>query len=909
MPKLFLIPIAFLLFLGNTFAQSYSIAGNLKSIDKKPVGFASVALSRTTDTSVVHFAVANENGDFRLKGIKNGNYFLVIACMGFEVEHYPLKVIANKKGLEIFMTPSTLSFKEVMVSAKKIPILINGDTVVYNSSSFKTQSNANVEDLIKKMPGIQVSKDGSISAEGQTITKVLINGKEFFGGNVTAATKNLDAALVDKVEVIEKKSDEDEFTGDDANEREKVINLVLKEDKAQGYFGTIRAGYGSNNYYDGHGNVNFFKDETQLSVIGGLNNIDRGLYGWEAMSTLNTFEIKPFNGRRNSRWFNGGVKTYIGAGANLHFEPVKGMKADVAYVLTNEQAVKTGNRSSEVYLTENTLFSKSREESNSDRENHQVNAKIEYQPDTLNRIVFRGQFSKQMGNANNGMRTFNFINSNAIVNSGVNKDEVEDGNQKAISKIHWTKKSKRKSDNHLIASVYVGYSDADNNYDSYFKTDTFLLDFPSNEMPLINQQLSTNEKTLATTTGYQFQLNNRWMIRPGFNYMVSEYNHTFNWTENDGNKVLDKSPYGSVKAQNLEYYMHISYKLDSFTTLYVVPEINQTIERRDFTTDQTYKYDFNQAFFIPYMFIRSNKPHKYNFRFNVRANLQKPQINQIMPVVDNSNPYKTNIGNIELQNNMNYRNGWHYRRMLGLGKSIRISGWNSLAIRPVINNNSVSSDNYAISEVINLKNKIYSNNSIEFTWPLNALKAQFDLAFDYNYGQAYFIQNDIEILSQNNGFSFGPGIQFNEFDKWSLDLDYQVNWKTGNIAGVANNGYAYHEIDAEFVLTPIKRFEWSSSLYMEVYGSNNAVGEAVIPILSSEASFFIDKHQQWSLGVRAYDILNKNQNLWRWWSSNSFVQSESNAITRYVMGTLTYKIKKQSSGAGHNGPVDRRRMH
>ena len=137
---------------------------------------------------------------------------------------------------------------------------------------------------------------------------------------------------------------------------------------------------------------------------------------------------------------------------------------------------------------------------------------------------------------------------------------------------------------------------------------------------------------------------------------------------------------------------------------------------------------------------------------------------------------------------------------------------------------------------------------------------------------------------------------------WSLDLDYRVNYQTGRVGEISNNAFFYHEVDVEFVFTPIDRIEWATSLSMEIYGANNAVGAQTIPILNSELSYFIDKDQRWSLGVRAFDILDKNQNLWRWWSNNSFTQSQSNAVQRFVMGTLTYKIKKPGSKGGeHTG--------
>jgi hypothetical protein len=890
------------------FAQNYSVIGIVSdSLTKKGVPYASVALSKAADTSVVQFAVTKENGSFRMTGVKPGSYYLVVASVGYDVVHYEIDVNRDRSNVEVEVPPSTISFKEVMVRANKIPILFNGDTMVYNSSSFKTQTNATVEDLIKRMPGIQVQKDGSITTEGQTVTKVLINGKEFFGGNVEAATKNFDAALVDKLEVIDRKSDEDAFTGNETNEREKVINLVLKEDKAQGYFGTIRAGYGDNGYYDGHGNINFFRDETQLSIIGGLNNINRSLYGWQEMSTLNSFEIQPFNGRGNTMWWGGGVKTYMGGGANLHLTPTKGMNLDLAYVLSNENSVRENLQNSEVYLTEATLFSESNEESLGDQQNHQINAKMEYEPDSLNRIVFRSQLAKTDATGTMRNLTYNGFDLNSVLNSGVNKDYTENGNEKAIAKVHWTRKSRKNKENHFLGSVYYGYTASANDFESYFNTDTFLLPFPTNEAPLLTQRLRTQDNTIATTSAYQIQLSDKWTIRPGFNYMVSNYQHDFDWRENDGSLITDKSPVGNVRAQNLEYFMHISYKLDSFTTLYVVPEINQSIEDRTFTTDSTYNYRFNQAFFIPYMFLRSNKPHKYSFRFNIMANLNRPEVTQVLPVVDNSNPYRTNIGNIRLQNFMNYRNNWHYRRMLGLGKSIAIRGWNSLAVNPVINSNAITPENYAVSTVINYKNRIYSNTDLSFSWPLKAIKAQVEIETGYNYGQSYFIQNDKEIESLNHTVSFGPSLQFNQFDKWSLNLEYALNWQTGSIGGVANNAFGYQEIDAELIFTPIDRLEFANSLYMEMYGSNNAVGSAVIPILTSELSYFIDKNKQWSLGIRAYDIFDKNQNLWRWWSSNSFTQTQSNAVQRFVMGTVVYKIKKKSGAKGDDGPVDRRR--
>ncbi len=908
MPKALFTICAFLLFSISASAARFNIAGQITDTEGKAVPFASIALSEIADSSVVQFAVSDENGKYAIRGVEQGTYYLVIASVGYEVKYHEIDINRDQKNVDISLAASTMSIEEVMVVAKKIPILLNGDTVMYNASSFKTQSNATVEDLIRKMPGIQVNKDGSVNVEGQTVTKVMINGKEFFGGNVEAATKNLDASLVDKVEVIDKKTDEDEFTGQDDSQREKVINLVLKEEHTQGYFGTLRGGLGDQNYYDGHGNINFFKDETQLSIIGGANNLNRRLYGWRAMQTLQSFEINPFNSNNRTMWWSGGIKSYNGVGANLHFEPIEGMKTDVAYVLTNEESTKIAESNSEVYLTDNTLFSDSREQANGTRNQHQINSKVEFEPDTLNRFVFRGQFNTSADAATNMSRTFNFIDTESILNSGVDRDNVESGDYKVVTKLHWTRKMKLKKENHFLGSVYYDQSELSNAYSSYFNTvDSFLLPIPNEEASLLDQKLTTAQQTVATTSAYQIVLSKKWTIRPGFNWMRSTYEHDFRWIPAGAEEIPEQSPVGQVTAQNMEYFMHIRYQLDSFTNIYFVPEINQTIEERTFTTDTTASYSFNQKFFIPFMWIRSQKAHKYDFRFNFRASVRKPQVAQIIPVRDNSNPYVTKVGAIDLQNYINYNNGWHYRRFFGLGKSVSIGGWTSFSLKPIVNSNTITEDNYSVAEYLNYKDHVYSNHDFSFNWPVAKLKATLGLEIEYDFNRSYFIQNKEDVLSLNSGYSIGPRIQLNEFDKVSLDLRYLYTWKQGSIGGVENNPFGYHEVDAEFIWTPIDRVEWSSELYWELFGSNSTVGQLSIPIWSSSFSVFIDKEQKWSLGVRAYDILDKNQNVWRWWSANRFVENRTNTITRYVMGTVTYKIKKPTPKKDVGGPVDKRR--
>ena len=550
------------------FAKGFTVSGEVKSTSGNPVPFVSIALSDPADSSVIQFSVASESGTFSFRGVAAGNYLLVAASVGYEVHYKQLNIDSDRYDILLSMTPATMSIKEVMVVAKRIPILMHGDTVVYNSASFKTQTHANVEDLIRKMPGIKVDRNGAVSVSGQAISKVLVNGKEFFGGNVEAATKNLDASMIDKVEVIDRKTDEDEFTESDDQEREKVINLVLKEDVMKGYFGRVSAGYGSEDLYHLHGNLNFFRNEHQLSIIGGSNNINQRLYGWSEMRTLQNFDIKPFNYGGQSMTFGGGVNSYDGVGINLHTEAGDVLKTDVSYIVTHTESENLASRDAQIFLSENTLFSETEEVNMGSQNDHQVNAKLEYQPDTLNRWVLRAKYSTNAGIADRISQQLNFLDPEQVLNSGVNRDNEEASSEKFATKLHWTKKSARKSANHFLGSVYVDRA-VDQNYNaSYYRTADSLLPWPSNEDALSDQRLRTEVMSFATTTAYQIKLNEKWTLRPGFNYLVGQYNHDFSWRENQS-ELDAKSPVGEVLAHNMEYFMRIYYKLDTVTSIFL----------------------------------------------------------------------------------------------------------------------------------------------------------------------------------------------------------------------------------------------------------------------------------------------------------------------------------------------------
>ena len=245
------------------------------TIARQPVSNATITLMQKKDSLLISFTMTDKTGRFELTGIQNGEYRLLITHVGYHNSSQVFKIDDEHKTIDlgnVVMNDVINVLSEVIVTNEAPPVTLVGDTIQYNANSFKTQPNANVEDLLKKLPGVKVEKDGTVKAQGEKVQKVLVDGKEFFGNDAKIATKNLPADAVDKVQVYDKLSDQAQLTGFDDGNSEKTINLKLKKDKKKGMFGKINAGGGMDERYQGRFNVNSFKGARQMSAIGMGNN-------------------------------------------------------------------------------------------------------------------------------------------------------------------------------------------------------------------------------------------------------------------------------------------------------------------------------------------------------------------------------------------------------------------------------------------------------------------------------------------------------------------------------------------------------------------------------------------------------------------------------------------------------------
>jgi len=306
--------LATLLLVVGVYSTAYSqhiLQGTILDESETPLIGATVVLLEPVDSSMVSFAISDNDGIFTLEDVESGSYVLQVSFVSYS-SLYAEIVVKGEKKIKLGsynLVPISEVLQEVTVKAEHIPMGVIGDTISYNAAAFKTKPGATVEDLLKKLPGVEVSRDGSIKAMGEDVENVLVDGKEFFGDDPKIATKNLEAEAVDKVQVFDKKSEIAEFTGVDDGEEEKTINLKLKEEYKKGGFGSANLAGGPASIYDAKLNYNRFSPKMQAAVILSGNNINKQPFSFNEyigfMGGLGN-AVSNFSANMNFSEFGGG---------------------------------------------------------------------------------------------------------------------------------------------------------------------------------------------------------------------------------------------------------------------------------------------------------------------------------------------------------------------------------------------------------------------------------------------------------------------------------------------------------------------------------------------------------------------------------------------------------------------------
>ena len=919
-----------------SFAQTLTISGTIAdSTSGKGLAYATVSVIGAKDSMLIAFTIADTAGHFRLNKIAPGDYLLSVSYTGYRPVWRPLPP-ASANGIveagNIALTGAGV-LQGVEVTGKRPPVEVNNDTLEFNAENFKTHPNAVVEDMLKKMPGVTVESDGTIKINGQTVRRILVNGKEFFTGDVKIATKNLNADAVDKIQVYDRSSDQATFTGIDDGNREKTINIKLKKDRNFATFGKIAAGAGSGGSgganslapgsegrFDGQANINKFSGDEQLSLLGMGNNTNR--QGFTIQDVLN-FTGELSRGMRNG---GGGIQLQNGNAGDNNGLPVTGLGQ-------SQQGIATTFAGG---LNYNNTWDKDRTSLNANYTASHIRLLTVQQSLTQNVAT---------GNNYNTADTSNSIQNITQNRLGAILDQQFDPSfsLRLTPSLTWQHSNKQQSENYTSYSLpdSLPLNGGNNNNHTtpgafYFTTDI-----------LLRKRLAKKGRTLSADVNVSYNHSTQGATQNSGNTLYptgaiptdSNINQIYNRnavTCSIGGNITYTEPMNRRSLLALTGFYNINtgssdrlaYNYDSTIRKYSLPD---TLLTDNFASDYRYagggaSYKSNwrkfnltagitlqtailnamnhsggssirQSFtdLLPNALLQYNISPTKNWRLVYNTYTTQPSVIQLQPVPDLSNPLAITTGNPDLKRSYNHDLTFNY---FSAHPATRTHLFFLLSItdaaNAIVNSDSVSAVGTRFTTPVNANGTGNVLSNLEYGFPLSRLHSSLDLGGLFKYSKNVDFING---ATDNSGsLTLRPEFTYNYTgsDKMDLQLTAAVAFISGrySLHSALNTHYQRQNYGVNMTNYLPLHFSFHNEFnYIINTGRSNGYNSS-IPLWNTwlAKSFLHNERAELKLGVM--DLLDRNTGITRNINQGSIVDERYNVLQRYFLLSFTYSLNK-----------------
>ncbi len=866
-------------------------------------------LMANKDSTFVKGTTTDINGVFNIKGVKAGKYLLRFSYMGYDdvIKHVTVGEDGRDVNIGVVkMDPNTIMLKEAVVVGVKSAIVVKEDTIEFNADTYKTQANAVVEDLLKRLPGVEVGTDGKITANGKEVKKILIDGKEFFSDDPTVASKNIPADMINKLQVIDRKSDLARLTGVDDGDDETFINLNVKKGMNNGWFGTVNAGYGTDKRYAGNVMINHFRDGNQFTILGGGNNVNNLGFGDGASGRFQRFGGD--RGVTTSQY--AGINFNVGSKEDDHFR----VGGDIMYSHSDRD---TRTKTARQYLFEDsTSYYDANTAARDKSHNLRGDFRIKWEVDSNNTIDFRPNFSFNFNKSERG--------DTSLTRAG---DAARTYVNRSLSNFFNDGKSyewgARLIYNHKVAShpgrsqslmLNYRYSDVREDGDTYTDNTYYLL---PDEDELIDQTANNRRKThnvtgrLSWTEPIGDVKNARFLelsYRGNYRYttsdkLVYDNDRTGVWpggtiTDSEWNESLSNS------FRNTFYNQEFSAGFRQVRKAYnlnVGISVNSAMSKSKDLINSARDIPERWAWSVaPYARFRYKFSETRNLNFNYRMRANQPSITQLQPVADVSNPLNIVVGNPELKATFNHNINLRFGDFAqGAQRSIMAMINVDFAQNSIVSTTSYDSTTggrlTSYTNVDGVWNAMAMN---MLSFPFGASKVwYFSSHMFMRYSVTKGINNGVENRSNTFNINYSPGLAFRN-SVFDIELRPRYGFQnTTNTVQTASNrnihtygGMFNGTYSAPFGLVVSTDLSYSTtSGYTSGYNTSQWIWNG-----SLAYQFLRDK--QAAVTISVYDILGQRKNVFRNVTANYIEDAMYNSLGRYGMLTFTYRFTTFKKG-------------
>ena len=907
-------------------AQKITLKGQLADSTGTSLPSATVLILNPKDSSLVNFGVSNNQGFFEIKNLNRAEYLFRVTYVGYA----PLTVKVSPKPEETLidlgllkMEPESRILDEVTIRAERAPVVVKKDTIEFNAASFKTKANANVEDLLKTMPGIEVETDGTVRAQGEQVQRVTVDGREFFGRDPKLATRNLPADAVDKVQVFDRKSDQAQFTGIDDGQREKTINLELKEDKRNGLFGNLMAGAGTDGRFQGSASVNRFSKGQQLSFLGMGNNINE--QGFSVGDFMN------FSGGTQAMMSGGGgIRITVGGpGGNTGGGPSINMGGRQSGIMTNYAGGINFNKdlSKDTKITSSYFYNRldrnvsssllrintlpdggsynflqdSRQLSNSD--NHRGTLVLDHTIDSANVIRATANASY----TDSEFKSFSVGQTTDVENTQVFTENEQSNYTKQTginlnASVLWRHRFNKKGRN-ITTSLTVGL----NTTDIEGSQQSFIVDnieTTEENVDQTNTQRSINEMYGASIS-YTEPLGGRKYLEANYNFSTNQNEvdrEVLDW--NLGTPEFNTGLSNKFKSNYIYNRPGINFRMNkekySLTVgaSYQMTNLKGELLLHDLQIDRTFKN------LLPVARFNYDFSSVKHLRLDYETSMQEPTIQQLQPIVDNSDQLNISEGNPDLEPAYIHRITANYTAFNPVKFMNLFAFVNASYMRnPIVNAQTVNGF-VRTTKPVNVDRATNLSVNINAGFPISKLKSRF------NIGPTASLSEGINVLDgkENNTRqqTLGGSVRYNFTFKEIVILDLSANLNKQKIEydfEAPDQEYFNQTYRGELNLSFLKKYAYNTSFDYLIYTSTTSDFRETIPFWNMSISRFVLKNNAGEIKIGVNNLLDQSNNVTQSSGENFVQQQTMNNLGRFYMVSFTYALNKHLNpmGGGRRG--------
>jgi hypothetical protein len=919
--RIFIIIGALLLLSQVGFAQRFAIKGVVNDTLNNALPSSTVMLLHKSDSSLVNFAVTNPEGKFEIKNITKGDFILKITFMGYFPYFKSLNFKEDSKDLDlglISMKPLTKELMELTILGERDPIKIKKDTIEYNAGSFKTRPNASVEELLKRLPGLEVENDGTITAQGETVRRVTVDGKEFFGRDPKIATRNLTADAISKVQVVDQKSEQAQFTGIEDGVREKTINLELKEDKKNSTFGKMMAGAGTAGRFESRVNLNRFSKGNQLSFLGMGNNVNE--QGFSVNDYMNftgaaaqmagggamRFEFNNNNQAGVPLNFGGrpnGIMNSYAGGINFSQKVNKNTDANGSYFLNHQGHVLNRDVQRENFFPSGNIKSNQNSLQNTTNTNHRANLTVEHKIDSANSIRLNTYFGYTQNSNDTRSESTTMNSENAIINEG-DRLSYSDGtglnlNSNLLYRHKFKKKGRTFSATNTLQisqNLSEGGLDALNTFSTGRQDLIKQINSSDNKFQSWGTQLAFTEplgKKRYLEASYNFSQNLNQANREVFD--IEENTQTFN--DNLSNRFNSNYTYHRA---GLNFRMvKKKYNLVMGSAFQ-----NTDLTGNMFHLDETISRNFRN--FLPNARLNFDLPNNKRLGVNYLTSVQEPTIQQLQPAIINNDPLNIYVGNPELipaythqmQLNFNLFNATNFLNFFSMANIMYTTN-------AIINAQSFDELMVRTTMPVNVRDNLNANAFFNFSFPVKRLNSRFHLGSNLRHNRGINLLNDIESNININAISGNLRYEYKYKEIFDIALrgNLSLNQSSYEFNAAQNQFFYNRTFGSEGNFYFLKNYHFNSTFEYMMFDNPGTGFSQNLPLWNMSLSANVLKGKKGEIRLSGVNLLNQSMGINQVANINYIEQERLNNLGRYFMLSFTYSLNKQLNpfGGGRGG--------